>query len=253
MPAWEVKLRALRPRYARTPQEQFDERLANYLVPGMSILDVGGGRAPLLKPAERPAGTHYAGLDIDASLMAEAGTYDEMIESDICKFQPELEGRFDLIVCWQVLEHVKPLEAAFENMYRYLKPGGVMLTQFSGTWSVFGVLNRLLPHWLAVRALKLNGRRPRTVFPAYYHHCWIDRIEQALAPWAEPEVTPIYHGAVYFGFSHKLRRLYLLYEDWTTRHPRLASYYRVIARRPALAPVGELSGAAGGQTVQASN
>ena len=227
----QAKLRALRPRYATPAREQFNDHVASHLRPGIAVLDVGGGRAPFLEPRRRSPGVHYAGLDIDGSLLAEAGTYDEMVEADICEFVPELADRFDLIVCWQVLEHVKPLEAAFENMRRYLKPGGVMLAQFSGRWSVFAIANRLLPPRLAVLALRLVHRPAHTVFPAHYHHCSQGRIERALAGWYRPEVTPIFQGAVYFGFSHRLRRLYVRFEDWTARYPGLASYYRVVAQR----------------------
>jgi SAM-dependent methyltransferase len=229
-PWWEREIRALRPRYRLRPGEVLRQRTEGAIRGGMSVLDVGAGRSPFLSPP-RPD-IHYAGLDIDRSLLEEAGTYDEMIEADICHFVPELEGRFDVIVCWQVLEHVKPIEAAFENMRRYLKPGGTMFAQFSGTWSVFGIANRLIPERLAVKALaRLLHREERTVFPAHYHHCWQSALERAMTPWSTVEITPFFTGAVYFGFSFKLRSLYLRYEDWTTRYPSLASYYHVVATR----------------------
>ena len=55
---------------------------------------------------------------------APEGSYDEMFVGDITKRVAELEGRFDLIICFQVLEHVKPLDDAIENLRCYLRPGG---------------------------------------------------------------------------------------------------------------------------------
>ena len=64
--------------------------------------------------------------------------------SDAASFQPELADRVDLIVSLQVFEHVDALDVTFETLRRYLKPGGVIVTQFSGRYSVFGIANRAL-------------------------------------------------------------------------------------------------------------
>jgi len=39
---------------------------------------------------------------------------------------------------------VEPLDQAFANLYDYLKPGGSLVSLFSGRWSVFGVVNQVL-------------------------------------------------------------------------------------------------------------
>jgi hypothetical protein len=43
-------------------------------------------------------------------------------------------------------EHVRSLETAIENCRLYLKPGGTMVTQFSGRFSYFAVANQVIPH-----------------------------------------------------------------------------------------------------------
>lgn len=227
---------AMPARYTEAWRGPFDERLAASLRPGMAILDVGSGRRPTVSPENRPPGTRYVGLDISAAELALAppGSYDETFVADAVRRVPELEGRFDLIVSWQVLEHVKPLEAAFENFRAYLKPGGHVLTQFSGTFSYFALVSRLIPRrvtaWLVHR---FEGRDASAVFPAHYHDCWYSRITEILRPWSSSDVVPRYRGANYLHKLGPIRSLYLIFENWLVRSGRrnLATHYLVRAQR----------------------
>ena len=157
-----------------------------------------------------------------------------MFQADAIARNPALEDSFDLVLSFQVLEHVKPLEAAFENMIAYLKPGGRLVAQMSGTFSLFGLINQVLPQALAVWVLRKATRRsPESIFPAHYHHCWASRLERMVAGCSEHEVRPLYLGADYFTFFSPLARLYLLYENRAMRggHRNLASHYLVTAVR----------------------
>lgn len=216
--------------------EQFDQEMEAALRPGMRILDLGSGRTPALGVDSRPPGCHYVGLDISLSELqkAPAGSYDEMFEADAIARNPALENSFDLVLSFQVLEHVKPLEAAFENMIAYLKPGGRLVAQMSGTFSLFGLINQVLPQALAVWVLRKATRRsPESIFPAHYHHCWASKLERMVSSCSEREVRPLYLGADYFTFFGPLARLYLAYENRAMRggHRNLASHYLVTAVR----------------------
>ncbi|MPZ47977.1 MAG: methyltransferase domain-containing protein [Dehalococcoidia bacterium] len=216
--------------------EMFDNRVASELRPGISILDVGGGRRPAVPVEQRPEDCLYAGLDLAASELAAApdGSYSESYVGDIANFRDDLADRFDLIVSWQVLEHVKSLDASIENVRRYLKPGGRFISQFSGTFSSFGLINQLVPASFGVWLLKhLKGRDPATVFPAYYHHCWYNAVRSSMSAWSGVEVVPRYKAADYLRFFRPLQKAYLVYENWTAngRHPNLATHYLVDSRR----------------------
>jgi SAM-dependent methyltransferase len=216
--------------------EQFDQVMLDSLRPGMRILDLGSGRGPALWPKDRPPGTVYAGLDISLSELqaAPAGSYDEMYQADATKRVPELENSFDLVVSFQVFEHVKPLDVAFENMRAYLKPGGRAIVQMSGTWSVFGMINQVIPQGLSVWVLqKATGRSKESVFPAPYHKCSNSALGKILDPWSEHEIQPLYLGADYFKFFSPLARTYCLYENWAMKggHRNLASHYLVVATK----------------------
>jgi SAM-dependent methyltransferase len=216
--------------------QAWEDKVGRELHPGMRILDVGSGRRPAIPRDQRPPDCTYVGLDLSMAelLAAPDGSYDEMVASDVATFQLDLADRFDLVLSWQVLEHVKPLSGALENIRRYLTPGGTFLAHLSGKFSAFALLNQLLPHRLSVWALKrFLARDPRTVFPAHYDQCWYGALVRITSPWAEAEVLPRYRGSGYFKFLGGLERAYLVYEDWTIKrgHRNLATHYLISARR----------------------
>lgn len=223
-------------RYQEPWRAPFHDRVERLIVPGMTILDVGAGRSPTIPPARRPKGSRYVGLDVSADELAAApsGSYDEVWVADATRRVPELEDRFDLVLSWQVLEHVKPLGAAFDNFHAYLRPGGRFVGQFSGTFSYFGLASRLIPHRLtALLVGRFTERSADSVFPAHYHRCWDGALRHILAPWARADITPRYTGAAYLRFLPPAQRLYLVYENWAMRSGRrdLATHYLVEADR----------------------
>lgn len=223
-------------RYSDPWVELFETRSRPALTKGARVLDVGSGRRPALRPGERPPDCEYVGLDLSGAELAAAppGSYDETIEADIMKPLPSQRERFDLIVSWQVLEHVAQLDQCLENLRSYLRPGGTLVSLLSGRNACFAVLNRLLPDrvgsWVMQQAL---DRQPDTVFPANYDGCTEDGLYERLAPWSRREVVPLYRGAGYFRFSANLQRAYLRYEDWALARGRanLASHYLIVAER----------------------
>jgi SAM-dependent methyltransferase len=201
----------------------------------VAILDVGAGRYPTIAPADRPSGCRYVGLDIESQELAAAapGAYEEEVVADVT----EPLGRdeeFDLIVSWQVLEHVSPLAAAFENLRTALRPGGTMLAQLTGSNAGFALLGRLMPHAMRVRiATRLLGHQAEEKFPTRYDRSTHRSLAAMLSAWSEVEIVPFYRGAPYFRFSRPLQRAYLAYESAIERHQRrnLATHYLVVAKR----------------------
>jgi SAM-dependent methyltransferase len=228
--------RAVPERYDHHPADLFAEQIRAVLRPDMAILDVGSGRRPALALADRPPGCRYVGLDLLAAELerAPAGAYDEYVVSDICDPVEELRDRFDLVVSWQVLEHVRDTRSAIASTHRYLRPGGTFVALLSGRRSVNAVLNQVMPEragvWLMRRLLH---RHPESVFPAHYDQCSARELRAVMAPWAGAEITPLYLGGSYFNFCTPLRGAYLAYESWAWRTGRegLATHYLVVARR----------------------
>ena len=224
-------------RYRRKLEHEFDARVARAVRPGARVLDVGSGRRPSLAPEYRPPVCEYVRLDVSGPELdaAAPGSYDAGLVADIAGARrPELEGRFDLVISFQVLEHVRPLERALENMRSYLKPGGRMVVQMSGTFTPFSVAGKVVPHGLKVRALeRFLDREPEKIFPAHYDHCWSSALERLTQEWQTVEIVPLHRGAAYLHFSKPLRAAYLVYERWLARHhlDNFAAYFIVDAIR----------------------
>lgn len=230
------RARPIPPRYDRHPVQLFDEAVRANLRPGLDILDVGSGRRPALDPAARPPGSRYAGLDISASELelAPQGSYSDHVVADITEPVPALRGQFDLIVSWQVLEHVRDTDRALRNLHDYLRPGGRLVAILSGRFSIFGMLNSVVPAgagvWLMERLLR---RPPDSVFPAHYDRCHASALARALRDWSSADVRPIYQGGSYFNFCLPLRAAYFGYENWAERSGRanLATHYLIVSER----------------------
>jgi SAM-dependent methyltransferase len=226
----------LPPRYAQDFRAPFDDRVRPALRVGIEILDVGPGRRPTIPVSARPPRTRYVALDPSRAelQLAPAGVYDETIVADVVEHLPALEERFQLIVSWNVLEHVPSLEAALANLHSYLRPGGLLVAQFAGSFAAHALLSRAIPHVLAARAIdKLLGRPRHTVFAAHYDRCHYSALDHLLAPFCTHAITPHYRDASYFRFSRLALALYLGFEQWALRRQRrnLASHYLICAER----------------------
>jgi len=70
---------------------------------------------------------------------------DEKIVADLQTV--DLSGRaFDMIVCWNVLEHLPRPEAAIARMASSLRPDGALVIGVPNLWSTKGLVTKLTPH-----------------------------------------------------------------------------------------------------------
>lgn len=144
------------------------------------LLEIGGGRGPLLTPAEAAsAGIELTVNDIDAHELSLAPAEFNKAQFDIAgRIDPAWEGRFDLIISRMVMEHVRDAPRAWANMRALLAPGGVALAFHPTLYAPPFVINWLLPERLAARALRFffpnrhEGDYPK--FPARYEMCFSD-------------------------------------------------------------------------------
>lgn len=232
----DVRAGRLPARYGYRMQDVFLERLRPLLVPGVTILDLGAGRSPTLAPSDRPVDSRYLGLDISAAELVAAGpdAYSYTYVHDIVAPLPELRD-IDVIISWQVLEHVASLPRALDNLKAMLRPGGTLLAQVSGTFAAFALAARVVPHQLRVRALSsVLGHDAELKFPTRYHRCNARAISRVMSTWESSEIVPFFRGAPYFSFSRPLQRLYLGYENFIASRGwnSLATHYLIVARAP---------------------
>jgi SAM-dependent methyltransferase len=141
------------------------------------VLEIGGGRGPLLTPAEAAAaGVEFTVNDIDARELSLAPAEFNKAQFDIAgQVDPSWEGRFDLIFSRMVVEHVKGAPRAWANMHALLAPGGVALAFHPTLYAPPFVVNWLLPESLTARVLRFffpirhDAGYPK--FPARYEMC----------------------------------------------------------------------------------
>ncbi|MAG56500.1 MAG: hypothetical protein CMJ83_09430 [Planctomycetes bacterium] len=121
---------------------------------------------------EIPPGWFLSGVDISPEALARNPRIDERIVGDLQTIA--LDSRFDVVFCWDVLEHVGDPEAVLRNLARALVPGGLLVIGVPVRSSFKGWVTRLTPHWFHV---------------AYYRH--VMKWENAGQPGERPFPTPM--------------------------------------------------------------
>jgi SAM-dependent methyltransferase len=231
----DVRAGRLPARYDHRLQDVFLEQVDRHLRPGVRILDIGSGRAPTIPPHDRPAGCRYVGTDIDPEELAAApaGSYDLEIAADATRPLP-IDERFDLILSWQVLEHVDSMADTLNAFRAALDEGGTLVAQLSGSRAAFALLARALPHRLRVLAMtRLLGHVEEEKFPTRYDACTDKQLRALLSGWSKVEIIPFYRGGSYFLFSDPVLKAYLAYENRVAARDLrgLATHYLIVATR----------------------
>lgn len=206
------------------------------------LLEIGGGRAPLLTPSEaEQAGVALTVNDIDAGELALApGSFQTAQFNVAGDFDPKLAGRFDLIASRMVFEHVRDAPRAWSNVRALLAPGGVALAFHPTLYAPPFVINLLAPEAVTAPILRLffadrnEGEYPK--FPARYELCLGDpsRVEPVLrrSGFSSVLVAPFW-GHRYFRHIPGLRELDAAIGDLAERRDwrLMTSYAYTIARR----------------------
>ena len=107
----------------------------------LSILDAGCGHESYLNFGAR---AKLTGIDISAENLAKHKGLTSRIVGDLQTF-PLPTQQFDIVVCWDVLEHLAKPKAALRNMLHALKPGGLLVLAFPNVFSIKGLVTKFTP------------------------------------------------------------------------------------------------------------
>ena len=106
------------------------------LVHGVETLEIGTGTGGMLHTLlER--GLHARGVEIDPALIAESRTWfgDLPIQPVAGVELPFPDASFDLVLSFDVFEHIRNSDAHLREVSRVLRPGGRYLVQTPNKWS----------------------------------------------------------------------------------------------------------------------
>ncbi len=119
-----------------------------HILPGeksASILDVACGTGHFLYLLKRQGYTNYHGIDVSGTQINAARNRGilEVEEADLFDYLPKYTNRYDMIIAFNVIEHLTKNEvmAFLDMLYGSLKPGGKILihtdnaaTLFASAW-----------------------------------------------------------------------------------------------------------------------
>ena len=109
----------------------------------VSLLEAGCGQFPSPLGVEERA--RIVGIDTSEAQLARNTWADEKIQGDIVTyaFAP---GAYDVVVCWDVLEHLPRPELALDNLLGATRPGGLLVVKIPNVMSAKGLVTKFTPH-----------------------------------------------------------------------------------------------------------
>jgi SAM-dependent methyltransferase len=138
---------------------------ADSLLDGRSrikLLEAGCGSATHIKLS---AEVYIVGVDISQEELDKNRTVHDKILGDIQTY-PLPEREFDAVICWDVLEHLPRPQDALRNLFRAVRPDGLVILGMPNLLSIKGVVTKVTPFWfheLFYRYMKYTSRH----FPTY--------------------------------------------------------------------------------------
>jgi SAM-dependent methyltransferase len=139
----------------------------------VAIYEAGGGSISYLG-AEDLDVSKITVVDIDPVQIAANDYADEKIVGDLETLEFPANS-FDLIIVYNVLEHVRDVPAALERIMGSLAPKGLLVIGSPVPISLNGLVARFTPHWFHVMVCKYilgwpdAGKPGCAPFPVEYH------------------------------------------------------------------------------------
>jgi SAM-dependent methyltransferase len=181
LPQWPApSITELQAALALPPGEAFDsllkvhDILAAELPKGeLAVYEAGGGSTCFL-PSDIMSRARLTVVDIDEAQLRNNDYAHETILGDIQTHRFPANS-FDLVTCYNVIEHLPDVEAALTGFFQALKPGGLLMIAAPNPLSLSGVVTKHTPHWFHVwfyrhvLGRKGAGQPGQAPFPTFFH------------------------------------------------------------------------------------
>ena len=122
-------------------QSVLDQLLSNRQQ--LKVLEAGCGSASYLKIGEAP---YFVGIDISEKQLANNHDLQEKILGDLQTYNLP-DSDYDVIVCWNVLEHLPQPELALKNFLKAIKEEGLIIIALPNLLSLWGIITKYTPLW----------------------------------------------------------------------------------------------------------
>jgi len=226
---------AVYPAYTARAYGELRQRLTAALTPGAAVLDAGSGPGTWLL-RRHLADIQVAGLDLFRPDPLPAGHYAIGSLDAI----PYAAAHFDVVLCYDVVEHLARPAQTFAEFWRVLKPGGLCVVKTPNLYGPSTLAAAVLPHAAHLAVHRGLGTREGSVFPTLFRCNTRAQLGAALAA-SGFETEALYtvdETAGYFAFVPWSYALALRYSRLLAR-PALAALRSGLIgffRKPPLAP-----------------
>ena len=139
------------------PLVQLQQILDEYLggADSVHLLEAGCGSTSKVRLG---ANVSVTGIDISPLQLERNEALNEKILGDLQTYQFP-KNCFDIIICWDVLEHLDKPDKALDQFFSSVKPGGLIILAYPNLYSLKGIITKLTPH----------------VFHVWYYHYLLHR------------------------------------------------------------------------------
>ncbi len=123
------------------------------------VLDAGCGRRCALDLDRR---ARITGIDVSSDLLDQNPALDERVVGSV-ETVVLLPRSFDIVVCWDVLEHLDDPDAALDNLAAAVREGGLLVLKVPNVLSWKGLLTKFTPytfHRCIYRRFRLASNDP---------------------------------------------------------------------------------------------
>lgn len=150
-----------------------------YLSPDSILLDAGCG-AGIETCINYKQGVKLAvGVDLSAEIKANETVHEKII-GDICRI-PLKDKTIDIVLCRQLIEHLKYPEKFFKEVSRVLKPKGIFILMTPNLMEWTTLISKFTPYRFHLFVNReFFGIENRHVFPTYYRANTIFRLKNYL-------------------------------------------------------------------------
>ncbi|MFQ6088941.1 MAG: class I SAM-dependent methyltransferase [Candidatus Methanofastidiosia archaeon] len=139
-------------------QSVVDKLLSNRKT--IRVLEAGCGSIGRISMGQN---AYIVGIDLSEKQLQRNSLLSEKILGDIQSYDLPASD-FDVIVCWNVLEHLSQPERALRNFLKAIKEDGIIILAIPNVFSIKSLITRYTPQWFhiwvfrSILGYRLKGR-----------------------------------------------------------------------------------------------